>query len=47
LDDGDFVKDLLVDLEVQSKTRIVLFNDDTRSLLDSLSSNTTLLSFIS
>jgi hypothetical protein len=25
-------------LEVQSKTRVVLFNDDTRSLLDSLGS---------
>jgi hypothetical protein len=42
LDDGNFIKDLLVDLEVKSKTRIVLFNNDTRSLLDSLGSNTTL-----
>jgi hypothetical protein len=42
LNDGDLVKDLLVDLEVESKTRIVLFNDYTRSLLDSLGSNATL-----
>jgi hypothetical protein len=38
LNDGDFVKDLLVDLEVESETRVVLFNDNTRSLLDSLGS---------
>jgi hypothetical protein len=38
LNDGDLVKDLLVDLEIKSKTRIVLFNNDTRGLLDSLGS---------
>jgi hypothetical protein len=42
LDDGNFIKDLLVDLEVKSKTRVVLFDNDTRSLLDSLGSNATL-----
>jgi hypothetical protein len=38
LNDGDLIKDLLVDLEIKSKTRIVLFNNDTRGLLDSLGS---------
>ena len=38
LNNGDFIEDSLVDLEVESETRVVLFNDDTRSLLDSLGS---------
>ena len=42
-DDSDFIADLLVDLEVKSETGVVLLDDDSRSLLDSLCSYATLL----
>jgi hypothetical protein len=42
VNDGDFIKNSLVDLEIESKTRVVLLNDNTGCLLDSLSSNATL-----
>lgn len=42
VNDGDFIKDLLVDLEIESKTRVVLLDNNTGCLLDSLSSNATL-----
>lgn len=36
--DGHLIADLLVGLEVQRKTRVVLFNQDTGGLLDGLGS---------
>ena len=44
-DDGDLGSNLLVGLEVQSQTRIVLLDEDLGGPLDSLSSNATLLFF--
>jgi hypothetical protein len=40
--DGHLVANLLVDLEVEGETGIVLFNNDSGGLLDGFSSNTTL-----
>jgi hypothetical protein len=40
--DGDFSEQTLVRLEVESETRVVLFNEEAGSLLDRLSADTTL-----
>jgi len=40
-DDGDFIADPLVGLEVERKLGVVPLNDDLGGLLDSLRSNTT------
>jgi hypothetical protein len=42
-DQGDLVADFLVGLEVEGKTGVVLFNQDTGSLLDGFGSDATLL----
>jgi hypothetical protein len=41
-DDGDFGGETLVGLEIKGETGVILFDEDTRSLLDSLSTNATL-----
>lgn len=41
-DNGDFSSQTLVGLEIEGKTRIILLDEDTAGLLDSLCANTTL-----
>ncbi len=40
---GNLIGNLLVGLEVEGETGVVLFNNDTSSLLDGFSSDTTLI----
>ena len=42
-DQGDLVGNLLVGLEIEGEARVVLFNQDTRSLLNGFGSDATLL----
>jgi hypothetical protein len=42
-DDGDFIADSLVGLEVKSETGVVLLNDDAGGLLDGFGTDATLL----
>lgn len=41
-DDGDFLNNALVGVEIQRQASVVFFNDDLRGLLDGLCTNTTL-----
>jgi hypothetical protein len=41
-DNSDFITDFLVGLEIESKTWVVLFDEDTGSLLNGFSSDTTM-----
>jgi hypothetical protein len=41
-DDSNFIADLLVGLEVQGQSWVVLLNENSRGLLDGFGANTTL-----